>query len=161
MEQQSEQPYPLCSVCRDPMVPGQAFNGLAKSHWACAPGKHFKSISPVEFISKAALSTPSIKDEKPATVDEEIRFSWIEQYLRESKERTVDVLDSDFVCGYVIAHKAGAAIQQLGAPRCPQLGKDMGRMFRLMRLDRSPTGLPPGDSGMGFPKWVYCYALKP
>lgn len=28
----------LCTVCDQPMVAGQAFNGLRQAHWVCAPG---------------------------------------------------------------------------------------------------------------------------
>lgn len=34
----SESKYPICGVCDQPMIPGQAFNGLKGTHWSCSPG---------------------------------------------------------------------------------------------------------------------------
>jgi hypothetical protein len=89
------------------------------------------------------------------------RYEWIEAWMRDGRpsHEVVDILDSDFVCGYVDATDASVQFQHLGAPRCAQLGRDLSKMFAAGRLARSPAALPSGDASMGFPKWVYSYSL--
>lgn len=48
----------LCTICDDPMLPGQAFNGLRGAHWDCAQG------SPVP--------EPIFARPKPATTSEKL-----------------------------------------------------------------------------------------
>lgn len=89
------------------------------------------------------------------------RFAWIEAWMRSDRTRArVDVLDSELVLSYIEATGAKSSLQFIGAPKCKQLGSDLSAMFRAGILKRSPTGLPSGDSSMGFPKWVYVYSLK-
>lgn len=89
------------------------------------------------------------------------RYEWLEQWMREGGEKAfADVLDSDLVCAYADATGAMATVGMVGAPRCPQLGRDLAAMFSAGRLTRSPVGLPAGDASSGFPKWVYSYSLK-
>jgi hypothetical protein len=91
------------------------------------------------------------------------RYEWIKEYLQQTPgggRGTVDVCDRDFVVAY---HEAtGVAVQWLayGAPRCPQLGRDLAKMHKDYILKRSRAGIE-GMSGMGFPKWVWIYALHP
>lgn len=88
------------------------------------------------------------------------RRDWILAYMRERPREALDVLNSDFVYAYAEATDAPTALQMLGAPKCPQLGRDLGELHKRGYLKRHATGLPAGDSGMGFPKWVYCYRLR-
>lgn len=50
----------LCSVCDQPMVEGQAFNGLRRAHWDCAKGSPapepiFARPQPAITVSKLSL----------------------------------------------------------------------------------------------------------
>ena len=172
MGQASEQYHALCSVCDQPMITGQAFNGLTKAHWTCDPAKPAqRSLGDIKTLMGSLVGRSelkAIKVTKPASKKEVIRFAWIEQYLREQQDKhselslsvSVDIVDSDFVCAYGDAHPdVLCAVQFVGAPSCPQLGKDLGRMCALGRLTRKAVGMPPGFASDGFPKWVYSYSL--
>lgn len=92
------------------------------------------------------------------------RQEWIAAWLRErnnrgGSEERVDVLYSDFVIDYIEATGASSKLQMFGAPKCPQLGRDLGAMHAAGILKRHATGLSPGDASMGFPKWVWSYHL--
>ncbi len=87
------------------------------------------------------------------------RYEWIENWMVKNRERYVDVLNKYFVECYADATGAKEFIQFYGAPKCPQLGRDLGQMYRMGILKRHSTGLAPGDSYMGFPKWVWSYQL--
>jgi hypothetical protein len=159
MGQHSVQHHSLCSVCDQPMMPGQAFNGLKKAHWDCAKPAVESSITALSEFVQMARRQVEPKPVRPASAKEEIRFSWIEKYLRESGETSVDIVSADFMWAYIEAHDVKAGIQMVGAPSCPQAGKDLSRMFKLGRLDRYRLGMPHGDACNGFPKWVYSYEL--
>lgn len=88
------------------------------------------------------------------------RYRWILNYMQRGHGRSVDVLYSDFVCDYIEATGAKSVLQIFGAPKCPQLGRDLGAMYQAGILDRYATGLPSGDAAMGFPKWVYTYRIR-
>jgi hypothetical protein len=103
----------------------------------------------------------TIKSPPAPNADALKRFNWIEEWLRTNQSGPeVDVLDLDFVVAYIDAHNARFGPMPVGAPKCPQLGRDLGWMCRLDRLSRVATGLAPGDASMGFPRWVYTYRLK-
>lgn len=130
------------------MLPGQTLNGITRTHWDCKPPVPDQTPAPPvkERVKRARkpLTLPS--------TDELKRFEWIEDWLRTTQpEIEVDILDSAFVLAYIEAHNAPCRVEFVGAPRCPQLGKDLGLMFRLERLSRVAVGLPPGDASMGFP----------
>jgi len=71
-----------------------------------------------------------------------------------------DVLDSDLVCAYADVTGCEPTVLMVGAPKCPQLGRDLSAMYAAGKLERSVVGLGNGDSSIGFPKWVYSYSLK-
>ena len=92
------------------------------------------------------------------------RREWIRSWLAVRSERMnaaerVDVLFSSFVEDYIEATGAKHSMQMFGAPICRQLGHDLGAMFKEGTLSRHAQGLGPGDSSMGFPKWVWVYRL--
>lgn len=89
------------------------------------------------------------------------RQQWIEAWMREGtpERECVDILNNDFVCAYAEATEAQVTPVRFGAPKCKQLARDLGAMFAAGKLTRSATGMPSGDSSMGFPKWVYSYGL--
>lgn len=90
------------------------------------------------------------------------RYEWLEKWLAHGgAHQFADVLDSDLVGAYVAATGASCTYTMIGAPRCPQLGRDLATMHADGLLDRQSVGLPAGDASMGFPKWVYSYSLKP
>lgn len=89
----------------------------------------------------------------------EQRGRWILNWIKKKNEYGVDVLYKKFVEDYVDATEAQHKIQFFGAPKCPQLGKDLAALYYLGYLSRYATGLSPGDSAMGFPKWVYVYKI--
>jgi len=66
-----------------------------------------------------------------------------------------DVLDSDLVCAYADVTGCEPTVLMVGAPKCPQLGRDLSAMYAAGKLERSVVGLGNGDSSIGFPKWVY------
>lgn len=89
------------------------------------------------------------------------RYALIEAWLQARPTMTyVDVLDADFVWHYIEATDAKASVQKLGAPKCPQLGRDLGAMYRAGRLRRGSVGMPTGYASSGFPTWVYSYQLS-
>lgn len=89
------------------------------------------------------------------------RYAWLKQWMEQGGEREhADVLDTALVNAYVEATGAAATLCSIGAPRCPQLGRDLGAMYAAGVLTRSSVGMPAGDSSMGFPKWIYSYSLK-
>jgi hypothetical protein len=88
------------------------------------------------------------------------RYRWILGFMQRGHGRSVDILYSDFVCDYIDATGVNGVVQFFGAPKCPQFGRDLAAMFRAGILDRYATGLPTGDSAMGFPKWVYTYRIR-
>lgn len=87
------------------------------------------------------------------------RQQWILNQMRQRPLVAVDVLNSDFVVEYAEFTGAATLPQFFGAPKCPQLGRDLGNLHHQTLLTRTPIGLPAGDSSMGFPKWVYSYRL--
>lgn len=91
------------------------------------------------------------------------RSDWILDYLDKRSTDACpfhcDVLDTDFVNGYIEFSGAKRTIQFFGAPKCSQLGRDLSKMYGNGILNRSRCGLNVGDAAMGFPKWVYCYEL--
>jgi hypothetical protein len=88
------------------------------------------------------------------------REKWILSWFADHPNQSTDVLNSNFVDAYVEATNAPCKVFFYGAMQCRQLGRDLASMFRKGLLERSTVGLQPGDSAMGFPKWVYCYRLK-
>lgn len=89
------------------------------------------------------------------------RHRWIAGYLKAaSYDLSVDILNSDFAYAYVEATGARVAHQPYGAPKCPQLGRDLLAMKKAGELKRSRIGIQ-GMAGMGFPTWVWSYRLRP
>jgi hypothetical protein len=93
----------------------------------------------------------------------EQRYNWIENYLlwsslRRKVNESCDVLDREFVEGYVDATGAKVKVMPFGADKCAQLGRDLSAMFRAGRLSRWANGIW-GGSSEGFPRWVYSYSL--
>jgi hypothetical protein len=88
------------------------------------------------------------------------RLSWLTSWFMVHQELPFDVLNDEFVNAYIEATSADYKIFKYGAPQCKQLGRDLGYMQKQGILTRSIIGLFPGDSSMGFPKWVYVYRLK-
>lgn len=86
------------------------------------------------------------------------REAWIYAYIKR-RGVSVDVLYADFVDDYEEATGAKTVPQPFGACKCRQLGRDLGRMYKKGILTRWASGLPSGDSSMGFPKWVWSYQL--
>lgn len=163
MKSSASENHSLCSVCDQPMLDGQALNGLAKTHWDCKPASapSLSGLCEQLGIDPASIRKRSAtKVEKPVSAKEELRLSWIENYINSSPVKSVNTLDGIFVMAYIEKFEARAAYPKLGAPRCPQLSADLGRMFRLGRLNRYTVGMPAGDASCGFPKWVYSYQLR-
>lgn len=94
----------------------------------------------------------------------EERHQWILDYLWAEWARMgtttvfIDSLNSSFVDDYLEATKAKFHPMPYGAHKCPQLGKDLGDLYRLGKLKRHSTGISE-LSGMGFPKWTWSYSL--
>jgi len=87
------------------------------------------------------------------------RRDWLCLRVAEERRAGVDVLNSDFVTDYAEHTRTRAIVQFFGAPKCAQLGMDLGRMHREGLLKRGTIGIGDGLSGQGFPKWVYTYRL--
>lgn len=89
------------------------------------------------------------------------RYAWLKNWFAQGGQKTFgDVLDSDLVDAYIKATGSDAKATPFGAPKCPQLGRDLSAMFASGALVRERVGMPAGDASMGFPKWVYSYHLK-
>lgn len=87
------------------------------------------------------------------------RRDWLCARIAEEHRAGVDVLNADFVTDYAEHTRTRAVVQFFGAPKCPQLGSDFGRMHLEGLLKRGTIGIGDGLSGQGFPKWVYTYRL--
>ena len=88
--------------------------------------------------------------------------SEVEKYVLDylNKNNFTDILDSDFIWGFIRLTNAPHTIQPFGAPKCKRANKLLGSMYKQSILNRVPMGLPVGDSNMGFPKWVYSYGIN-
>lgn len=90
----------------------------------------------------------------------EDRYQWIVNYLRGEGDGkgVVDICDCVFVEAYIEATGAKFTPTNYGAPKCPQLGRDLKEMHDSYILRRTREGLQ-GMAGMGFPTWVWSYRL--
>jgi len=112
-------------------------------------------------MRSSLLSSTGPQDVAVTPMRPDDRYRWLALWLAQGGARQfADVLDSDLVCAYADATGAACATGLIGAPRCPQLGRDLSAMYAAGRLLRKPVGLPAGDALMGFPKWVYSYSLN-
>jgi len=89
------------------------------------------------------------------------RSTWIIEYLRDNIGG-VDVLNANFVNDYLNFSGEGTryAPMPYGAHKVPQLGRDLTRMYRECKLERTRVGIQ-GFAGMGFPHWVWSYTISP
>jgi len=87
-------------------------------------------------------------------VKPEARFKWILEWI--AKHGATDVLNADFVNGYVNATQAPSFEQAFGANSCRQLGRDLSAMHKAGQLTRGTIGLTERYTGM--PSWVYVYS---
>lgn len=85
------------------------------------------------------------------------RRAWILSFLAEIPQWSVNVLDKDFVDAYIAATGAAHEPMPYGAPRCPQLGRDLSALHREGRVERNRVGISGAE--WGFPKWVWDYDL--
>lgn len=84
------------------------------------------------------------------------RRQWLLDRLRASPV-PLDILDADFVDAFIEATQAPFIPANVGAHRCPTLGRDLAVMYRNGDLCRQPVGVPCGEWGM--PRWVYAYGV--
>lgn len=91
------------------------------------------------------------------------REDWLIKRIQQEIGACVDVLNNDFVRDYIEAAGANYRETMWGAPKCPQLGKDLSRMATEWgaRLKRSRTSLGDMGTGLGFPRWVWSYRVSP
>lgn len=87
------------------------------------------------------------------------REQWILNWMRQRPREHVDVLNAEFVDAFIEATGCKFVPQFFGAAKCPQLGRDLGRLHARGLLRRTACGLPSGDASMGFPRWVWSYRL--
>lgn len=59
----------LCSICNNPMVEGQAFNGMRRSHWDCAPSAPLESLPFRRPPPERSLAPESVAVQPLAPVD--------------------------------------------------------------------------------------------
>ncbi|POA45542.1 hypothetical protein C1893_23080 [Pseudomonas sp. MPR-ANC1] len=88
-------------------------------------------------------------------VKPEARFKWIREWI--ATHGATDVLNADFVNGYVNATQAPYFEQAFGANSCRQLGRDLSAMHMSGQLTRGRIGLTERYTGM--PSWVYVYSV--
>jgi hypothetical protein len=90
------------------------------------------------------------------------RRKWIIKRIAQEPGGVVDVCNNDFVRDYIDATGASYRETMWGAPKCPQLGRDLSRMaLRFPKpLKRARTGLW-NMAGLGFPRWVWSYRVRP
>lgn len=70
-----------------------------------------------------------------------------------------DILNADFVDAYAARTGAPVHLMPFGAHKCPDLSRTLTRMHFERDLERVTVGLP-GDSALGFPRWIYSYRLR-
>lgn len=84
------------------------------------------------------------------------RFQWIMGQVE--RWRFVDILNSDFVDGYLEQFKPTFQPMTIGAHKCQQLRRDLSEMADFGFLKRGTIGVG-GNWQPGFPKWVRCYSV--
>lgn len=72
----TDQNHRLCTVCDQPMLPGQAFNGLKGSHWDCSPGTpspgplgRLLTKAPAPVSTKQAPAAPVVDRPAPRAAE--------------------------------------------------------------------------------------------
>lgn len=83
-------------------------------------------------------------------------IQYIFEYLE--KEGCVDVLDQEFIDGFIEATGCKFIPYFWGAHTCRYAGKVLSELYHKGKLNRGVIGLG-GNWMPGFPKWVYCYTL--
>lgn len=149
----------LCTVCDQPMVDGQAFNGLRQSHWDCAPGvptpqRLFSYSRPASSDIKAEEKAPERpyrgeprKAEKgPTSTDVRLAATvpgsrqvesrrWVETWRRSANGRTSIGLECPF-CFEIVQ----AFVWSLpNGKRCP-CGAFHGRMLSTHWVEEASSG---------------------
>jgi hypothetical protein len=145
-----------CKVCHQPMLEGQALNGHAGTHWACKSTEKASDPEPRVVTVKKPLTKRALPRPSKA---QEARFQWLVQWATTpGNDDHLNILDNKLVCAYIDAHGAEFFPMRFGAPKCPQLGRDLAFMYKTGLIKtRSAIGLSTGDASLGFPKWVYSY----
>ena len=82
---------------------------------------------------------------------------WILQYIVDTGYG-VDILNSDFVDAYIEKFNAKFIITNWGANKCPDLGRQLSKLYKLCYVNRGRVGLINWQ--IGFPKWVYHYDIE-
>ena len=85
------------------------------------------------------------------------RRAWIVNELR--AVRGADIRNAEFVAGYVLYTGAKYHVCAYGAHKCPQLGRDLRKLYKLGVLRRRRASVH-GMGGMGFPTWVWFYEVS-
>lgn len=85
---------------------------------------------------------------------------WIVGYINNLDGiKAVDMLDEDFVDKFIQQFNAKHQATLIGAYRCNELSRLLGKMYKNGLLVRYPMGLRSGAYQDGFPKWIYCYEV--
>ena len=90
-----------------------------------------------------------------------IKEDWIIEYLtKKATFKFVDMLDEDFVNGFIEQFNVQYEGMIIGASKCKELSKLLSSMYKTGLLKRFPHGVRKGLLQDGrFPKWVYSYQL--
>lgn len=85
----------LCSVCDQPMIKGQAFNGLRKAHWDCAPGVVRASDAVTRVLGESprevTLKAQKVKNRPAARIAEKgPSFAQMSLARRDAEARQVE-----------------------------------------------------------------------
>ena len=86
------------------------------------------------------------------------RYVWLAKYIMEKGYNNVDILDKEFVIEYVAKFNFKFYDVAYGAPKCPQLSKDLSKMAKIGYLKRRKTAITMPLQGM--PKWAYVYSIN-
>lgn len=89
------------------------------------------------------------------------RFNWIKSWIEQYQPGTngVDILNADFVDGYIKKFSPAHRGANWGAKKCPEISRVLSNCLRNGWFKyRSRIGLGKNWQ-VGFPKWVYAYFI--
>jgi hypothetical protein len=85
------------------------------------------------------------------------RQQWIMDYITKT-DPFVDALNSPFMDAYIDKFQMAHFWHVIGAPLCPDAGKQLLILYRRRLLSRFRIGIDCWQPG--FPKWVWVYSLS-
>lgn len=84
------------------------------------------------------------------------KVSWIKKWS-EQHSSDISVLNGALADDFATAFDSRLIVDDLGAKKCPDLGKTLSKAFKLGLMTRRKVGIPSNEGKEGYPNWVYVY----